>query len=74
MGEDLVHAYLLTGGSPLGKAKLAGEAGLANNTVAAGYGELLSDLMCVGQGPAWAESRRITAGLVDVINSISSIF
>jgi predicted AAA+ superfamily ATPase len=48
------------GGSPLGQAKLAREAGLANNTVAAGYVELLADLMCVGQGPAWDESRRVT--------------
>ena len=48
------------GGSALGQAKLAREAGLANNTVASGYIELLSDLMCVGQCPAWDESRRIT--------------
>jgi len=48
------------GGCPVGQAKLAREAGLANNTVAAGYIELLSDLMCVGTGPAWDESRSAT--------------
>lgn len=41
------------GGSPLGQTKLAKEAGLANNTVAAGWVELLSDLLCVGTSPAW---------------------
>ncbi len=40
------------GGNPLGYAKLAREAGLANNTVASGYIEQLSDLLCVL--PAWA--------------------
>ena len=48
------------GGSPLGQAKLAREAGLANNTVAAGYVELLADLMCVGISPAWDEGRKVT--------------
>jgi predicted AAA+ superfamily ATPase len=54
---EVLHRY---GGSPLGQAKLAREAGLANNTVAAGYIELLSDLMCLGQGAAWDESRKVT--------------
>lgn len=53
---EALHRY---GGTPLGQAKLAREAGLANNTVAVGYIELLSDLMCVGQGPAWDQARRI---------------
>jgi len=44
-------------GSPLGQAKLAREASLANNTVAAGYVELLMDLMCVATAHAWDESR-----------------
>lgn len=35
------------GGTAVGQAKLAREAGLANNTVAAGFIELLSDLGCV---------------------------
>jgi predicted AAA+ superfamily ATPase len=46
------------GGSPLGQTKLAREAGLANNTVAAGWVDLLSDLLCVGTSPAWDASRR----------------
>src|SRR5439155_14690058 len=46
------------GGSPIGQTKLAREAGLANNTVAAGYLELLFDLLCVGESPAWDAQRR----------------
>ena len=49
----------LHGGSPIGQAKLARETGLANNTVAAGYVELLCDLLCVGQAQSWDASRRI---------------
>jgi predicted AAA+ superfamily ATPase len=40
-------------GTPVGQAKLAREAGLANNTVAAGYIEALADLMCVAPSLAW---------------------
>jgi predicted AAA+ superfamily ATPase len=40
-------------GTPVGQSKLAREAGLANNTVAAGYVEALSDLMCVAPSFAW---------------------
>lgn len=39
------------GGTPVGFTKLARECGLANNTVASGYIEQLSDLLCVL--PAW---------------------
>lgn len=46
------------GCTPLGQTKLAREAGLANNTVAAGWIEMLSDLLCVGTSPAWDASRR----------------
>lgn len=46
------------GGSAVGQTKLAREAGLANNTVAAGWIELLSDLLCVGTAPAWDASKR----------------
>ena len=45
--------------SPIGQAKLAREAGLANNTVAAGYIELLADLTAVGFGRAWDASLRV---------------
>lgn len=47
------------GGTPIGQAKLAREAGLANNTVAAGYVELLSDLLCLAYGHAWDPDRRV---------------
>jgi uncharacterized protein len=55
----VMENILKWGGTPVGQAKLAREAGLANNTVAAAYVELLSDLMCVGQALAWDPSRRI---------------
>jgi predicted AAA+ superfamily ATPase len=45
------------GGTPLGQTKLAKEAGLANNTVAAGWIEMLSDLLCVGTSGAWDAGR-----------------
>lgn len=44
-------------GTPSGQSKLAREAGLANNTVAAGYIEELSDLMCVATAFAWDADR-----------------
>jgi len=47
------------GGSSLGQAQLAREAGLANNTVAAGYVELLTDLLCVAPAYAWDVSRKV---------------
>lgn len=47
------------GGSPVGQAKLAREAGLANNTVAQGYLELLADLGCVGASRAYDPGRRV---------------
>ena len=46
------------GGTPFGQTKLAREAGLANNTVAAGWIDMLTDLLCVGTSPAWDSSRR----------------
>lgn len=56
---NVLSAILRFGGSPLGQAKLAREAGLANNTVADGYIELLADLLCVGRAYAWDASRNI---------------
>jgi predicted AAA+ superfamily ATPase len=56
---SVMEKILRWGGAPLGQAKLAREAGLANNTVAAGYVETLADLMCVGVSQAWDESRRV---------------
>jgi predicted AAA+ superfamily ATPase len=52
---EALHRF---GGSQLGQAKLAREAGLANNTVAAGYIGMLSDLMCIAEGSAWDESKK----------------
>lgn len=53
---EAMHRF---GGTPLGQAKLAREAGLANNTVAAGYIEMLSDLMCVAPAFAWDSARNL---------------
>ena len=46
------------GGTPIGHAKLARESGLANNTVATGYTELLCDLMCITTSRAWDNSKQ----------------
>ena len=53
---ECLHRF---GTTPLGQAKLAREAGLANNTVAAGYVELLADLACVGLSHSWDASRKL---------------
>jgi len=47
---ECLHRF---GGTPVGQAKLAREAGLANNTIALGYIELLQDLMCVASAHVW---------------------
>jgi hypothetical protein len=47
------------GGTPLGQTKLAKEAGLANNTVAAGWIEFLADQLCIGISPAWDASHDV---------------
>jgi predicted AAA+ superfamily ATPase len=51
---------LARGGTPIGQALVAREAGLANNTVAAGYLELLADLLCLGFAHAWDAGRKIS--------------
>ena len=56
---SVMECLLRFGGTPVGQAKLAREAGLANNTVAAGYVELLSDLMCVASSYVWDPGRNI---------------
>jgi predicted AAA+ superfamily ATPase len=48
---QLLHVIMNYGGRPVGFAKLAREGGLANNTVASGYIEQLSDLLAVM--PSW---------------------
>jgi predicted AAA+ superfamily ATPase len=45
-------------GTPLGQTRLARDAGLANNTVAAGWIEMLADLLCVGISAAWDAAKR----------------
>jgi predicted AAA+ superfamily ATPase len=53
------QALVRHGTTPCGQAKVAREAGLANNTVAAGYLELLMDLMCLATTYAWDKDRNI---------------
>ena len=48
---NLMQSIFRYGGQPVGFAKLARESGLANNTVASGYIEQLSDLLCLL--PSW---------------------
>lgn len=45
-------------GTAVGQSKLAREAALANNTVAAGYIDLLKDLLCVAESVPWDAARR----------------
>lgn len=52
---ECMHRF---GGTPVGQAKLAREAGLANNTVAAGYADLLMDLLCIAPAFPWDTSKR----------------
>lgn len=47
------------GASPIGQNKLAKEAGLANNTVATGYVEMLADLLVLGISGAWDAGRKV---------------
>lgn len=48
---QLFQIFFRCGGTPVGYAQLARDAGLANNTVASGYVEQLSDLLALL--PAW---------------------
>ncbi len=56
----VLQGVYLFGGTPLGQAKLARETGLSNNTVAQGYIELLSDLMCVIPAYPYDPEKRLT--------------
>jgi predicted AAA+ superfamily ATPase len=47
------------GGTPIGQAKLAREAAMTNNTVAAGYIDILNDLGCVVPAYPWDPERKI---------------
>ena len=55
----LLQCLYRFGGNPVGQAKIARELGMANNTVAAGYLELLADLMVVSPAFAWDLSRGV---------------
>lgn len=44
---------------PVGQAKLAREAGLSNNSVAAGYIEILNDLGCITPAYPWDKDKHI---------------
>ena len=55
----VMDVLLRQGGQPVGQTLLAREAGLANNTVAAGYIGLLSDLMVVIPAWNWDASRQV---------------
>ncbi len=55
----VLENLLKWGGTPVGQAKLAREADLANNTIAAAYVELLADLLCVGQALAWDPAKKV---------------
>lgn len=54
---NIVNTLFRFGGTPVGQAKLAREAGLANNTIAANYIEILRDLGCVIPAYHWDQHR-----------------
>ncbi len=56
---QVMHAVMKYGGQSVGFAKLAREAGLANNTVASGYVEQLSDLLSLLPSWPWDPQRDI---------------
>ncbi len=56
---NLLPILFRHGGQPVGFAKLARDGGLANNTVAAGYIEQLSDLLCLLPAWAWDANTRV---------------
>ena len=56
---NTINSILHFGGTPVGQAKLARESGLANNTVATGYTELLNDLGCICSAYPWDQHKKI---------------
>jgi predicted AAA+ superfamily ATPase len=57
--SSLMKSIFNFGGSPVGFHKLAKESGLANNTVAAGYIEQLSDIFAVLPSLQWDNNKKI---------------
>ncbi len=55
---NILDVLLATGGSVVGFTKLARDTGLANNTAAQEYIELLSDLLCVAPCFQWHATQR----------------
>src|SRR5579863_1894230 len=47
------------GASPIAQTTLAEESGMANNTVAHGYLDLLSDLLALGTSEPWDPARKV---------------
>ncbi|HEX4045078.1 MAG TPA: AAA family ATPase [Gammaproteobacteria bacterium] len=56
---NILQVLFRYGTTPVGQAKLARESGLSNNTVAAGYIELLNDLGCVIPAFPWDNNKKI---------------
>ncbi|OGT32682.1 MAG: ATPase [Gammaproteobacteria bacterium RIFCSPHIGHO2_02_FULL_39_13] len=54
---NILNVLFRFGGTPVGQAKLARESGLANNTIAANYIEILRDLGCVIPVYPWDKDR-----------------
>lgn len=54
---NVLNVLFRFGGTPVGQAKLARESGLANNTIAANYIEILQDLGCVIPAYPWDKDR-----------------
>ena len=54
--QDVIHRFA---GCVVGQSKLAREAGIANNTLASAYIEILQDLACVIPAYPWDPERRI---------------
>jgi uncharacterized protein len=57
----VLEQIMRRGASPVAQTTLAQEAGLANNTVAHGYLDLLGDLLVLGTTEPWDASRRVRA-------------
>ncbi len=56
---NIMQGLFRFGTNPVGYAKLARETGLANNTIASGYIEHLTDLMSILPSWPWDENKRI---------------
>lgn len=57
--NNLLQLLFRFGGTPVAKAKLAREAAMANNTVASGYIEILSDLSAITSAFPWDVNNKL---------------